>query len=230
MVLNKPVHSKVKEPPWRGEPLPRGRHKLAPGTVRSSQRERLMRAIVECIAHHGFEATTVPMVVAVARVSSNAFYEHFSDKTDCFLQACDEVAGELLSELVTLVSEPDWIHALTKGMGLYLRWWQVRPAFARAYLLSLQHAGERAAQQRERTHQRFEAMFADLGRRARVEQPDLPPLSPLVPRALVVAITDAVAEAVRSGDAAALVPLEPQLTGLAVRLLADDATAQGWLR
>ena len=194
--------------------------------VRSSQRARLLRAIVECVAHHGFEATTVPMVVAAARVSSNAFYEHFVDKTDCFLQACDEVADELLSELVTLVAEPDWIQALAKGMAVYLAWWRDRPAFARAYLLSLQHVGERAAEQRERTYERFEAMFSDLARRARVEQPGLPALSPLVPRALVVVITDAVTERVRIGDEAALNGLEPELTRLAVRLLADDATAE----
>lgn len=224
------VHSKVKELPWRGEPLPRGRHKLAPGTVRSSQRERLLRAVVECVAHHGFEATTVPMVVATARVSSNAFYEHFSDKTDCFLRACDELATELLTELVTLVSEPDWIKALGTGMALYLRWWQSRPAFARAYLLSLQHAGERAAEQRERTYAMFEAMFADLARRARAEQPELLPLSRLVPRTLVVAITDAVAEQVRAGEAGQLLELECDLTALAIRLLADDATARPWAR
>jgi AcrR family transcriptional regulator len=170
------------------------------------------------------------MVVATARVSSNAFYEHFSDKTDCFLQACDELADELLSELVTLVSEPDWTKALTTGMALYLGWWQSRPAFARAYLLSLQHAGERAAEQRERTYAMFEAMFADLGRRARAEQPELPRLSGLVPRALVVMITDAVAEQVRAGRTGRLSELKHDLTGLAIRLLADDATAGGWDR
>ena len=64
MILNIRVHSKVKELPWHGEPLPRGRHKLARPAVRSSQRERLLRAVVECVAHHGFDSTTVPMVVA----------------------------------------------------------------------------------------------------------------------------------------------------------------------
>lgn len=227
MVLNMLVYSKVKELPWRGEPLPRGRHKLGRGTVRSSQRERLLRAVVECVAHHGFEATTAPMIVASARVSSNAFYEHFADKTDCFLQACDAVAGELLAGLVTLVSEPDWIQALNKGMGMYLRWWRERPAFARVYLLSLPHAGERATEQRERTYELFESMFFDLAHRARAEQPKLRPLSPLVPRALVVTITDAVAERVRAGRTQQLLELEDELTTLAIRLLADDATADG---
>jgi len=219
------MHSEVKEQPWRGEPLPRGRHKLAAGTVRASQRERLLRAIVECVARDGFDATTVPGVVATARVSSNAFYDFFTDKTDCFLQACDRVADELLGELVALVAEPDWIRAMRKGMGLYLGWWQRRPAFARAYLLSLQAAGERSLAQRERTYEMFRAMFADLGRRARAEPPDLPALSPLVPRLLVVSITELIAEEVRAGRAESLDGLQEELAHFAVRMLSDDATA-----
>jgi AcrR family transcriptional regulator len=217
------VHSKVKELPWRGRPLPRGRHKLPADAVRASQRERLLRAIVESVAQHGFEGTTVPMVVATARVSSNAFYEFFTDKTDCFLAACDGMAGELLSELVALAVEPDWIQAMREGARIYLRWWAERPAFARAYLLSLRSAGERADEQRERTYELFRAMFIDLGRRARAEQPELPPLSPLVPRLLVAAITELVSEEVRAGRIGQLEQLSGELAGLAIRLLADDA-------
>lgn len=219
------MHSKVKEEAWRGEPLPRGRHKLTSATVRASQRERLERAIIELVAEHGFEGTTVPMVVATARVSSNAFYDFFADKTECFLSACDVVARDLLGELVVLTAEPDWIKAMRRGAGLYLRWWQQRPAFARAYLLSLQVAGERALEQRERTYELFRAMFADLGQRARAEQPDLPALSPLVPRVLVVAITELVAEEVRAGRIERIGAMETELARLAIRLLADDATA-----
>lgn len=215
----------VKDLHWHGEPLPRGRHKLPPGSVRLSQRERLLRAMLECVGQYGFDPTTVPMVVATARVSSNAFYKFFTDKTDCFLAACDTVASELLAELVAMTSEPDWIHAIRKGMRVYLRWWQDRPAFARAYLLSLQSAGERAAEQRERTYATFRAMFDDLGHRARAEQPDLPALSPLITRMLVVAITEIVAEEVRAGRTEALSELEPELARISIRLLADDATA-----
>jgi AcrR family transcriptional regulator len=219
------VHSKVKEERWRGQPLPRGRHKLTSDTVRTSQRERLERAIIEVVAERGFEAATVPMVVATARVSSNAFYEFFADKADCFLSACDVVARDLLAQMLAHAAESNWILALGRGTAAYLRWWQERPAFARAYLLSLQTAGERALEQRERTYELFRAMFADLGRRARAEQPGLPPLSPLVPRVLVVAITELVAEEVRAGRIGRLEQMEAELSQLAIRLLADDATA-----
>ena len=183
--------------------------------------------MIECVGEYGFEATTVPMVVAAARVSSNAFYRFFADKAECFLSACDEIATELWSELVALTSEPDWIEAMRKGAGIYLRWWQERPAFARAYLLSIPAAGARAIDQRERTYELFRAMFRDLARRARAEQSELPPLPAIVPRILVLSITELVAEEVRAGRLEHLPALEGELTQLAIRLLADDHTAAG---
>ena len=96
---------KVKRGAWQGEPLPRGRHKLAPDDVRASQRERLVRAMLETVAERGYEATTVPDVVARARVSRNAFYEFFDDKIDCFIAACDDAAAEMLDQLRECLGE-----------------------------------------------------------------------------------------------------------------------------
>lgn len=211
---------------WQGEPLPRGRHKLSASTVRASQRERIVRAMLECVGRDGYEATTVPHVVATARVSRNAFYEFFEDKADCFIAVCDETARELLGELVELASEPSWTRAMWLGAERYLRWWQERPTISRAYLLSLPTVGERAYAQRARHYEAFRAMFADLGVRARAEQPELAPLGDLVPRVLVLVITELVAEEVRAGRAAQLTGLSEEIALLAIRLLADDATAQ----
>jgi AcrR family transcriptional regulator len=211
---------------WRGEPLPRGRHKLSPDAVRASQRARIVRAMLECVGSAGYEATTVPQVVATARVSRGAFYEFFEDKADCFLAVCDEAGAELLGELLELVSEPDWMEALRQGVERYLRWWRDRPTVSSAYLLYLPTLGERAMAQRARQYAAFAAMFADLARRARAEQPELGPLDELVPRVLVNAFTELVSEEVRAGRTACLPELSPQLTLLAVRLLADDATAE----
>src|SRR5437763_12512829 len=211
---------------WSAEPLPRGRHKLPPAAVRESQRRRIVRAMLECVGHDGYDATTVPQVVATARVSRNAFYELFEDKADCFIAVCDQTAQELLSELIELSSAPSWIDAMREGAERYLRWWQERPLIASAYLTSLPSVGERAMRQRERHYAAFRAVFADLGRRARAEQPQLSPLDELVPRVLVVAITEIVAEEVRAGRTATLPRLADDIGRLAIRLLADDATAE----
>jgi AcrR family transcriptional regulator len=210
---------------WRGEPLPRGRHSLSAETVRDSQRARLLRAMVELVGERGYAATTVPAVVAAARVSRNAFYEHFADKTDCFIAVCDESASELLDGLLGFASAETWFDAVRDGMGFYLRHWQERPAFSRAYFVELPSAGGRALDQRERQYARFRAMFDALGARARAETPGLPPLSSVVPRAIVVAITELIAEEVRAGRTGQLEELHDDLLHLIVRLLATDAVA-----
>ena len=211
---------------WRGEPLPRGRHKLAAETVRASQRERLIRAMLEGVARHGYEETTVGEVVAIARVSRNAFYEFFSDKADCFIATCDEEARDLLRAVVAFAGEPDWLETMRLGVRAYLRWWAERPAFSRAYFTGLPAAGDRAIAQRSRAYGLFSQMFAEVGRRAHVQQPSLPPLPDLVPKMLVLSITELVSAEVRAGRTARLGELERDLVFVAVKLLADDETAR----
>jgi AcrR family transcriptional regulator len=220
------VKAESSEQGWQGAPLPRGRHKLSADTVKASQRERALRAMIECVGEEGWAKTTVPDVVARARVSRNSFYEHFEDKTACFLAALDEAAQEILDAMFALGSEPDWIDAIRLGMREYLGFWHERPALCRAYFVELSFVGPRGAEQREHNFGQFELMFRVLGERARDELPSLPPLSPLVPRFVVVGVTDIVGEAVRAGELESLAEREDELVTLIVRLLADDATAE----
>lgn len=182
--------------------------------------------MLETVAERGYDATTVPEVVARARVSRNAFYEFFTDKTGCFLAACDEQADELRAAVVAFASETSWLTAIRLGTRAYLEWWAQRPAFARAYFLGLPSAGARAIAQRDRAYKPFRELLTELAARARAEQPSLPPLAPLVPRIMVLAITELVAEEVRAGRAEQLGWLEDEVVFLAVKLLGDDETAR----
>jgi AcrR family transcriptional regulator len=213
------VPASVDPGPWRGDPLPRGRHKLSTDEVRASQRARLVRAMLECVGEYGYAATTVPLVVATARVSRNGFYILFEDKLDCFLALCDELADQLLGELFALQASASWEVALDEGMGRYLDWWRERPSVAKAYLLEMPSAGARALEQRSRQFVRFEEMFRALAARARAEQPGLPPLNPLGPRMLVTGITELVATEVREGRIEGLGSLRGPLVEIAARLL-----------
>lgn len=181
---------------------------------------------MECVGEEGWAKTTVPDVVARARVSRNSFYEHFEDKTACFVAALDEAAREILEGMVALAPEPDWIVAVRQGTRAYLTSWQDQPALCRAYFVELAFVGPRGVAQREHNFGQFEQIFKVLAQRAREEQPSLPELSPLVPRLVVVGVTDIVGEAVRAGEIDSLVEREDELVALIVRLLADDATAR----
>jgi AcrR family transcriptional regulator len=213
------------QPPRFGDPLPRGRHKLSREDVLASQRARIVSAMLDCAAAKGYSATTVTDVVSTARVSRNAFYELFDDKEDCFLAACDESWRELLHALYAQAAEPTWVEALRKGMRVYLRWWQDQPWMSYGYLVELPAAGRRAQEQRDRTYHGFVEMFEALARRARQEQPKLPPLRPLALRILVGGITELVAEEVRAGRLEHLDELEDELTAQVIATLADETTA-----
>ena len=202
------------------EPLPRGRHKLSREDVRDSQRRRLIEAMLDQVAELGYPATTVGDVVSAARCSRNAFYELFEDKEACYIAAADETGVEMLDALISAAQQEDsWLDALRSGTRSYLRWWMDHPRYAAAYLIDLPTAGRRALEQRDRVYADFAAMFAGLAARARAEQRLIPPLPPLAPRLLVMAITELIAQEVREGRVDALMELEDELVRFIVKTL-----------
>jgi AcrR family transcriptional regulator len=213
--------------PWRGTPLPPGRHKLPPAEVRASQRERLLRAMLEQVGRRGYAATTVPDVVAAARVSRNSFYALFEDKLDCFLSLCDEEAGGLFEAAFAARTESDWRSAVRSGVEVYLRFWQERPAFSRAYFTELPAAGPAAVEQRERASEGYRQMFAALGARAREEESWLPPMLQLGPRLVVAGVTELVAEEVRAGRTGELLGLRDAVADAVIVLIAGVEAAKG---
>jgi len=190
------------------ETLPRGRHNLSRERVLASQRRRLLRAMGELIGRQGYAATTVPEVVAHAKVSRNAFYDLFSDKEACYLELCDELAVEILRDMAAVGADRDWLAALRTGMHDYLLWWQEREMFTRAYFVEVAAAGPRAVAQRDRQIESFVRLFRRIAARAREEDPSLPPLAPYAVELVVLGITDMIAYEVRQGRADRLVDLE----------------------
>jgi AcrR family transcriptional regulator len=206
--------------PWRGDPLPRGRHKLSAEEVRASQRARILRAMLELVAERGYGPTSVPDVVAAARVSRSGFYALFEDKAECFLAVIDELAGELLRGLFDLRGIDDWDAAVERGVDIYLSFWREQPLFARAYLVELPAAGEDAVAHRERQLMRFEVLFDALAAWARERDPSLPQVNRLASRLLVGGITEIVAREVRAGRTAALGSLREELVALVRGIIA----------
>ncbi|MFI6323000.1 TetR/AcrR family transcriptional regulator [Nonomuraea sp. NPDC050556] len=197
-------------------PLPRGRHGLSAETVRSSQRARLIEAMLQLVAARGYAATTVPDVIAAARVSRNAFYAQFADKEACFLAVCERDLPEMVASIYTATAGTDasWSDALSLGLTAYLRWWQERPAYAQAYFVELPRAGARALEQRDEAYRPFLHMIGALAVRARAE-----PLPPAVPRLIVYGITEFIAAEVREGRVGDLLASADDLRHFAVTLI-----------
>jgi len=205
--------------------LPRGPHKLPRSEILASQRLRLVDAILREVGERGYGATTVGDVVGRAQVSRNAFYELFADKQDCFLAACDEVGERALANFDALASQPSWLDAVRVGFDGFLAWWEAQPGLMATYLVDLPTAGRPALEQRDRQVARYTEIFDAIAARAREEQPELPPLSPLATRMLVSSVFELLGQEIRAGRGERLAELRAPLLSFVVRALADDATA-----
>src|SRR6202035_2450500 len=100
--------------------IPAGRHTLPPQEVSQRQRERLLRAMASCTSELGYQGTTVGDVVRVARTSRSAFYEHFADKQQCFLEVYALMtAAFIAAALEAAASVESWQQKLERGIGTY---------------------------------------------------------------------------------------------------------------
>ena len=74
-----------------------------------------MQAVVELGTEHGFASLTLADIVGRAGVARSTFYEHFTDKQDCFLAAFDYAADPTLSPITQLRGLAIAVR-LTRGM------------------------------------------------------------------------------------------------------------------
>lgn len=81
--------------------LPPGRHGLPRAFVTENQRERLLNGVVEAVAEHGYNATTIGKISEASKISRRTFYEYFSSKEECFLAAYamvdEHIRGSMLA-------------------------------------------------------------------------------------------------------------------------------------
>ncbi len=72
---------------------------------REARRHRLLDAALHLFAEVGFHDTSVDEVVAQARTSKSAFYEHFESKEDCFRVLLELEGGALVAAVRAAASE-----------------------------------------------------------------------------------------------------------------------------
>ena len=238
--MYQPVH-KVTSTPDIPRRLPRGTHGLDPSLVAASQRTRLLEAVGRTVAEKGYAATTIEDIVRGAGVSKKTFYEHFSDKLDCFLAAYEVASDELLEHVRgaqdgaggaheaagvaragTLSGGPAhpgrgtaWLARTRAGIHAYLRWLAAEPALARVFLIEIAAAGPEALERRERLRDRYAERMREL--QVANSVPDE------IFHAAVAGADDLVVRRLREGGD--LLELEPALVYLQVSLLAGPEVA-----
>ncbi|MBD2899376.1 hypothetical protein amrb99_83590 [Actinomadura sp. RB99] len=204
--------------------LPRGRSSLPAPVVRKAQRKRLLAAVISAVAEHGYPRTTVAMVVARARVSRKAFYDHFTGLEDCFLTALADAQKVILRELMnapkSLGAKPSPRAVLQAGLRSYLTLCAREPEYARCILIELPAVGPRALKGRNKAYGAVADVLRLWREHAAKRHPEWPPVEEPAYRAAVGAIAELITEHVCAGDAAGLPALHGPLTEILLRILA----------
>jgi AcrR family transcriptional regulator len=141
--------------------LPPGRHSVPSEEVARQQRLRLMAGMLDAVGEQGYVATSVADVLSRAGVSRRTFYEHFSDKEDCFLQAFDHVATigrEAVGDAFR--KEDGWRRAVRTGLSTFLHTAAANPRFARACLVEILAVGPEGVRRRDAATEPFQRFFA----------------------------------------------------------------------
>jgi AcrR family transcriptional regulator len=198
-------------------PLPSGRHSLTRETVLASQRGRLLDAMAQAVAEHGYGSTTIAHVVSHAGVSRKTFYDHFSDKSDCFLAMYDTGIGFLLQRVSdTLEGQEDPHTRLVVGLQAVLSILSAEPAFCRAIIVEVHAAGPEALARRRAVVSVFADRYLDANRQARKNGSKIAELSVDKALAVVGGILDLISTRVEADRTETLPELAEELTSFAV--------------
>jgi AcrR family transcriptional regulator len=131
--------------------LPPGRHGLPRAFVAENQRERLLNGVVEAVAEHGYNRTTIGKIAEAAKISRRTFYEHFEGKEDCFLAAYEMIDAHVRESMVVAgAAEESWPEQVRASLETLLDVLSRDLAVARFYLAEpLAAGGEIAARYRD---------------------------------------------------------------------------------
>ena len=198
--------------------------KLSPGPgmsadeVATHQRARIHSAMVELAGESGYKSVTVRALTKRAGVSTKAFYEHFSDKEDCFLQTYECITRRAVKRIIAAqAGETDWRERLRRAFGAFGRELEQEQRAARLVLIEVYALGSPALAQAQRTEAMFEAMVAESFSRS----PDDLTMPPLLIKGIVAGTLRVVRSRLLAGDAAALSGLGDELAEWALSYYND---------
>jgi AcrR family transcriptional regulator len=195
--------------------FPAGIRKLPVELVKEIQRERLIAAMLDAAAKIGYRETTVQDVIERAGVSRPTFYEHFSNKEDCFLAAFDASATRLRGRVSgAAASGEGWRERLRLGLAALLAFAVEEPQTARTLIVEARAGSPEASLRRVEL---LDAWAACLDAEARELLPEPPTdLAPITASGVVGGIEAVLYARLCKDDLEALPGLLPSLMYFAV--------------
>jgi AcrR family transcriptional regulator len=164
--------------------FPSGVRKLPSDLIRAIQRERLIVAMLNAAAELGYLETNVQDVIDRAGVSRPTFYEHFSNKEDCFLAAFDTSAERLRKKLESAARKGGdiWRDRVRLGLEALLGFAAHEPDTARTMVVEARAASATAVRRRVELIDEFARC---LDEQARELLPESPPRSVMTASGIV---------------------------------------------
>jgi AcrR family transcriptional regulator len=107
---------------------------------KSTQRERLLRGMVDVANRGGYAAANVSAVIEKAGVSRPTFYDYFADRDDCFLASVTDVRRSLLEHVTAKLADARPQEAAAKAVEAVAAFASAEPAPAR-FLMAESMAG-----------------------------------------------------------------------------------------
>jgi len=117
---------------------------MAPQERKSTQRERLLRGIVQVANRNGYAGASVSAVIEEAGVSRPTFYDYFADRNACFTAAIEDVQTDLLDAVLGALEEQPSQDALAVAVRSVVQFAAAHPARAR-FLMGESMSGGRVA-------------------------------------------------------------------------------------
>lgn len=175
----------------------------------------------DAVAVHGYAATTVNHIVALAHVSKRTFYERYAGKAECFLESYRRGSDLLNRRLLAagMASAGPCDLRLRLAMRGYLSVLVEHPASTRTFTLEILSAGPEALELRRDKHRRTAATFSALVEDIRRTDDTIRPLGATQADAMVGAITELILNGVAAGETTELLDLDVPVVGLFMAIL-----------
>lgn len=195
--------------------FPSGIRTLPPDLVSAVQRERLLAAMLRATAQLGYREVNVQDVIDRAGVSRPTFYEHFENKEDCFLAACEAAAERLRKRLEARFAGGGerWRERLRAALEDLLSWVAEEPDAAMSLIVDARASCPAALLRRDEL---LDGFAACLDTEVRAEASGEFPPSPIAAAGIVGGIEALLYSRLNTGATEDLETLLPSLMYFAV--------------
>ncbi len=165
----------VRALPGKESRQPPGPEPVSRGAAAADQRRRILEATADLLAEHGYQATTLEMIVRQAKVGYATFYKHFADRDEAFLALLDAATERTTGRMEAAYKreEGPWPDRVGAALGVLFEDVAAHPNVARACLVEALTAGAEAAARHEAALKRMAALLRP-GRELNPRQAQLP--------------------------------------------------------